>query len=95
MTKLKGDFRRDKFLLRMLASIFALQGAIFIFGIFACTQMGGIAKCPDLGRRYDQTFGVMIATTLALLTGSQLGKAATGSPDTKKSPTPIPPKEGK
>ena len=86
MTKSKGEFRRDKFLLKMLASIFALQGAIFVYGIFACTQMGGIAKCPDLGRRYDQTFGVMIATTLALLTGSQLTKTSAASVETKKSP---------
>ena len=36
---------------------------------FYCAKNGGLKTCPSLGDRYEQTFAVMIATTLALLTG--------------------------
>ena len=63
---------KERFLLWMLAGIFAFQAGAFAFGIYYCTGNGGIQTCPELGKRYEQTFNVMIATTLALLTGSAL-----------------------
>jgi len=67
------SFNREKFLLILLSSIFAYQATVFAFGVWTCTQITPKASvreiCPDLGNRYDSTFQVMIATTLALLTG--------------------------
>jgi len=82
-----GPFNREKFLLLLLASIFAYQASIFTFGVWSCTKVTPQASikqiCPDLGTRYDQTFSVMIATTLALLTG---GAVAAGIAKNDKSP---------
>ena len=63
---------RERFLLYMLAGIFTFQAGVFGFGIYYCANNGGIKECPEIGKRYEQTFNVMIATTLALLTGSAL-----------------------
>ena len=63
---------KEKFLLYMLAGIFAFQASIFGAGFYYCVNNGGIQSCPKLGDRYEQTFNVMVATTLALLTGSAL-----------------------
>lgn len=60
---------KERFLLWMLATIFALQGALFVGGLYMCANNGGLKSCPEIGRRYEQTFGVMIATVLALLSG--------------------------
>ena len=65
---------KERFLLYMLAGIFTFQAGMLAFGIYYCTTSGGIKACPDLGNRYEQTFNVMIATTLALLTGSAIKK---------------------
>ena len=65
---------KERFLLWMLAGIFIFQAGALGFGIYYCGQRGGLKECPDLGNRYEQTFNVMIATTLALLTGSALKK---------------------
>ena len=56
----------------MLAGIFTFQAGIFGVGLYYCANNGGLKSCPKLGDRYEQTFNVMIATTLALLTGSAL-----------------------
>ena len=63
---------RERFLLYMLAGIFTFQAGVFGFGTYYCARSGGLQSCPELGKRYEQTFNVMIATTLALLTGSKL-----------------------
>ena len=63
---------KERFLLYMLGSIFAFQAGVFGFGVYWCSNNGGFETCPELGDRYEQTFNVMIATTLALLTGSAL-----------------------
>ena len=72
--KEQGPFNREKFLLLLLSSIFAYQASVFAFGVWSCTRVmpkTAIKEvCPELGTRYDQTFSVMIATTLALLTSS-------------------------
>ena len=65
---------RQKFLLNLLAGIFAFQAGIFAFGVYYCARNGGLEECPTIGDRYEQTFSVMIATTLALLTGSAISK---------------------
>ena len=53
----------------MLAGIFIFEGLLFVAGFIACWRGGGLAACPELGDRYESTFSVMVATTLALLTG--------------------------
>ena len=58
----------------MLAGIFIFQAGVFGAGLYICSQTGGVKACPDIGDKYEQTFNVMIATTLALLTGSALQK---------------------
>ena len=63
---------KERFLLYMLAGIFTFQAGMLGFGVYYCAQSGGIQSCPEIGKRYEQTFNVMIATTLALLTGSAL-----------------------
>ena len=64
---------KEKFLMWMLASVFAFQAGVFTFAVVKCSKFDANkvqGACPDLGRRYDQTFGVMIATILALLGAS-------------------------
>ena len=63
---------KERFLLYMLAGIFVFQGGVFAIGLYQCANNGGLKSCPDLGDRYEQTFNVMITSTLALLTGSAL-----------------------
>ena len=63
---------KEKFLLYMLAGIFAFQASIFGAGFYYCAKAGGLAACPKLGERYENTFNVMIATTLALITGASI-----------------------
>ena len=63
---------KQDFLLKLLAGIFMFQACVFGFGIFYCARNGGIAECPTIGQRYEQTFNVAIATTLALLTGTAI-----------------------
>ena len=63
---------KEKFLLYLLSGIFIFQAGVFGMGLYYCANNGGIQSCPKIGERYDQTFNVMIATTLALLTGSAL-----------------------
>ena len=70
---------KEKFLLWMLAGIFTYQSAVFSFGLWQCSRVSPQIAikdvCPDIGKRYDQTFSLMVATTLALLTGSTMGKS--------------------
>ena len=63
---------KERFLLYMLAGIFTFQAGMLSFGVYWCSNNGGIKTCPDITQTYEQTFNVMIATTLALLTGSAL-----------------------
>ena len=65
---------KERFLLWMLASIFTFQAILFGYGLHNCIQQGGLKACPNIGVRYEKTFNVMIATTLALLTGSAISK---------------------
>lgn len=63
---------KQDFLLKLLAGIFMFQACVFGFGIFYCARNGGIDECPTIGQKYEQTFNVAIATTLALLTGTAI-----------------------
>jgi len=67
---------KERFLLYMLAGIFAFQAGTFGFGLWACSRVSPNETirtvCPDLGDRYEQTFNVMITSTLALLTGNAI-----------------------
>ena len=63
---------KERFLLYMLAGIFTFQAGMLGFGVYYCAQSGGVQACPEIGKRYEQTFNVMIATTLALLTGTAI-----------------------
>ena len=63
---------KERFLLYMLAGIFAFQAGTFGFGVYWCANNGGVQTCPDITSTYEQTFNVMIATTLALLTGTAI-----------------------
>ena len=65
---------KDKFLLYMLAGIFTFQASLFAVGFYFCASNGGLKNCPDIGDRYEATFNVMVATTLALLTGSAIAR---------------------
>jgi hypothetical protein len=63
-----------RFLLWLLSGIFAFQACAFGVGLFYCSKNGGLEGCPEIGKRYESTFAVMIATTLALLTGKKEDK---------------------
>ena len=56
----------------MLAGIFTFQAGVFGMGLYYCANNGGLDSCPKIGERYEQTFNVMVATVLALMTGSTL-----------------------
>lgn len=60
-----------RFLMWLLTGIFIVQACTFGVGLIFCARNGGLKSCPGLGDRYEGTFAVMIATTLALLTGNQ------------------------
>jgi len=65
---------REGYLLKMLAAVFIFQITLFSFAVVKCSRYDApdlAQACPNLGRRYDQTFGVMIATILALLGASR------------------------
>ena len=63
---------KEKFLLRMLAAVFAFQGLIFGSAFIYCAKGGGLKSCPNIKETYENTFTVMVATTLALLTGQAM-----------------------
>jgi hypothetical protein len=63
---------RQRFLLYLLAGIFTFQACLFGAGFYYCAKTGGLSACPKIGERYETTFNVMIATTLALITGASI-----------------------
>ena len=75
-------FQRERFLFYMLALIFVWQAGIFSLGVYGCFKLGGLNACPELGKRYENTVNLMVATTLALLTGGAVVSA------TKKNDSP-------
>tara|TARA_B100001964_G_C14046759_1_gene515129 strand:- start:268 stop:483 length:216 start_codon:yes stop_codon:yes gene_type:complete len=63
---------REKFLLTTLAVVFISQIGTLGWGIHLCSKGGGLTACPEIGKRFDATYAVIISTTLALLTGSTM-----------------------
>lgn len=63
---------KEKFLLYMLAGIFAFQASIFGAGFYHCANNGGLQSCPEIGERYENTFTTMTAVVLALITGASI-----------------------
>ena len=63
---------KERFLLYTLAGIFVVQASIFIGATVYCAKSGGLKACPELNKRFDQTFEQMISVTLALLVGSSM-----------------------
>ena len=63
---------RERFLLCMLSGIFIFQAAVFIQGFVYCSRAPEL--CPEVGSRYDKTFGAMTAGVMGLLAGSSLRK---------------------
>ena len=63
---------RERFLLWMLAGIFAVQAGIFIQGFVYCSRAP--EACPEVGARYDKTFSAMVAGVMGLLAGGAIRK---------------------
>lgn len=76
-------FRPRVFLFRMLAVIFFAELATLLFAFNKCTasDMTGREaeqtikeRCPEIGNRTEQLFGVAVATTLSLLGSAPKGE---------------------
>jgi hypothetical protein len=67
---------KEAFLLRLLAGIFIVQASFFGVGMHYCINNGGLKSCPKIKESYEQTFNVMLATTLALLSSSAINKSS-------------------
>ena len=70
-------FRQRVFLLRVLVGIFIAEAGFLAFAFWKCstpipgTPVPVIAeRCPSIGQRTQELFGVAVATTLSLLTGA-------------------------
>ena len=81
-------FNRERFLFWMLACIFVWQASVFTGAVIGCFRAGAKEACPDLGERYENTVNVMVATTLALLTGGAV--LGTGKKQDNDPPPPPP-----
>ena len=78
---MNSSFDKEKYLLLLLSGIFAFQAGLLGFGLAYCARNGGLKSCPSIGDRYETTFNVMIATTLALLTGSAVAAGVSKNQD--------------
>jgi len=70
-------FRQRVFLLRVLVAIFLTEAFFLAFAFWKCsTPIPGkpvpllAERCPNIGQRTQELFGVAVATTLSLLTGT-------------------------
>ena len=88
--EMTNPFNREQFLFYMLAGIFVWQGVIFSAAVIACFRLGGIDACPELGRRWENTSGLMVATTLALL-GTSVAANRKPNQETKDDVPKLPP----
>ena len=63
------------FLLKLLAVVFAAQITLLGFEMYRCfSSEHPLQECPQVENTYEKTFNVIIATTLALLTGQAISK---------------------
>ena len=83
-------FNREKYLLYLLGGIFAFQASLFAVGFSLCFNFGGLKACPELGTRYENTFNVMIATTLALLSAGAVAGVTQRKPLVSDLASPLP-----
>ena len=72
-------FRPELFLFRMLAAIFVVEACFLAFAFYKCSlPIPGNPvplvndRCPKLGSRSQELFGVAVATVLSLLGGAAL-----------------------
>jgi len=66
---------REKFLLTTLATVFASQIGMLGYGVYECAQHGGLKSCPKISETFQHTYATIVATTLALLTSTQLPRS--------------------
>lgn len=68
-----------KFLLWLLAGVFLYQASLFTYAFHKCSHVTPTIDvrvvCPEIGKRYEQTFSLMIATILGLYSGSQINRS--------------------
>ena len=70
-------FRARVFLYRVLVGIFIAEAGFLAFAFWKCSLVIPnqpvpmlAERCPNIGQRTQELFGVAIATTLSLLTGT-------------------------
>ena len=69
------SFQRERFLLRAIAGLFAVQFLIFLIGLAACIEQSRRSTgpvCSNYGEHLQRSFETALATSLALLGGSRL-----------------------
>jgi hypothetical protein len=67
--------RREEFLLRCLAAIFAAQFVIYLAGAGACIYVGvsrNASVCKGFDQNLQRTFETALATVLALMGGNAM-----------------------
>jgi|TARA_B100000073_G_scaffold158884_1_gene131170 hypothetical protein len=65
---------KEKVLLSFLGVIFSTQLVFLGWSLSYCMARGGLASCPDIGKRAELTFGGQVATVLALITNIGTGR---------------------
>ena len=70
-------FRQRVFLLRVLVGIFCVEAGFLAFAFWKCSvpipgspQTLVSKRCPHIATKSQELFGVAVATTLSLLTGT-------------------------
>jgi hypothetical protein len=72
-----SGFNPKPFLFRLLAAIFLCQFVITGWSVWRCgTVSAGESlhlkeRCPDIGQRVENLFGLSLATVLSLLTSTE------------------------
>ena len=72
-----NGFSPKSFLFRLLAAIFLCQFMIIGWSVWRCGTVGpGESlhmkdRCPELGQRVENLFGLSLATVLSLLTNTE------------------------
>lgn len=72
-----NGFNPKPFLFRLLAAIFFAQFVIMGWSVWRCGTVGKgeslhlKERCPDIGQRVENLFGLSLATVLSLLTSTE------------------------
>ena len=83
---MKSEFRRDVFLLWMLAGVFIFQAEVFIFALVACCSSADWINARRSNQRFDQCWRDD-RHDFALLTGTTaLSRAKTDPKDLPEAP---------